>query len=464
MAPVSKAYRTQTDMCTLIGNPLSAIVHCADAITTAVEECQAKVGDIPAPCLEALTDNVQSAKIVLQCAHHQKRIIDDVLTLSKLDSMLLSITPAATKPSELIESVVNMFESELKSSNIHYEVVPDASLVDLAIDAVYLDPSRVTQIFINLLTNAIKFVKPSKTPSIRIRFGACRATPRTMFPAGMSWATESKRNDEVANNPDWGTGEELYMTYSVSDSGIGLQSQEIAKIFERFRQANVKTHIKYGGSGLGLFISKELTEKQGGEIGVTSVEDQGSTFGFYVKGRRVEQLPQTISMSLQDEVVSEGAQRQLQVLLVEDNIINQQVLGKQLRKAGCSVDVANHGQEALDTLEEKSFDVVLMDIEMPVLDGISATRMIRQKELGGERLLGQAMTRTGTRLPIIAVTANVRKEQVDTAIAAGADRLVQKPFKAKDLVHLMKSLLPPVPQAIEPPTPDLAHESNTLLP
>jgi CheY-like chemotaxis protein len=423
-----------------------------------VEECQAKIADIPAPCLEALTDNVQSAKIVLQCAHHQKRIIDDVLTLSKLDSMLLSITPLATKPSKLIESVANIFEAELKSSGIHFGVFPDTSIVDLAIDRVYLDPSRVTQIFINMLTNAIKFVKLSKKPSISIRFGACRANPRIMFPAEMFWATDSKRNEDVANNPDWGTGEQLYMTFSVSDSGIGLQNKEIAKIFERFRQANVKTHIKYGGSGLGLFISKELTEKQGGEIGVASVEGMGSTFGFYVRSRRVEQRPQTMTELLKENGVSEGPQRQLHVLLVEDNIINQQVLGKQLRKAGCLIDVANHGLEALNILEEKSFNVVLMDSEMPVLDGISATRTIRQKELAGEGLLGQAMTRLGTRLPIIAVTANVRQEQIDTAIAAGSDRVMQKPFKARDLVHLMISLLPQLaPEAIDPPTRGLAY-------
>jgi signal transduction histidine kinase len=228
-------------------NPLSAIVHCADAIANGIEECQAQLADIPAPCLDTLNENMQSAKIITECANHQKRIIDDVLTLSKLDSMLLSITPVAVKPAKLVDSIVNIFEAELKTSKIAYNVTPDASLLDLNVDYLCLDPSRVTQVFINLLTNAIKFVKPSKEPAISIRFGASKSQPRSFFPSNMYWATEGKQDGDVTSNPEWGIGEEIYMTFSVKDSGIGLQDKEIHKIFERFRQANVKTHVKYGG-------------------------------------------------------------------------------------------------------------------------------------------------------------------------------------------------------------------------
>lgn len=240
----------------------------------------------------------------------------------------------------------------------------------------------------------------------------------------MFWATDSNQDDDVTSSPEWGNGEEIYLAFSVQDSGIGLQDKEINKIFERFRQANVKTHVKYGGSGLGLFISKELTEKQGGEIGVSSIPGQCSTFGFYVKTRRVEHRPK-LDVEMRRGSRTQGpAPPPLRVLLVEDNLINQQVLGKQLKKAGCEVAVANHGLEALKVLDEKTFDVVLMDSEMPILDGLAATRMIRQKETAGEGLLGEAMSasgpRGGARLPIIAVTANVRKEQIDTALDAGA--------------------------------------------
>jgi signal transduction histidine kinase len=345
-------------------NPLSAIVHCADAIASTLEE--AKAGDLPAAAVEALQENAQSADVILQCANHQKRIIDDILTLSKLDSMLLSITPVAVRPRKLIDSIVSIFEAELKSKCIDHNVTSSPSIKELDIDYVYLDPSRVTQVFINLLTNAIKFVQPSSKPRISIRFGASLATPRTFFPDNMYWATESKADEDVTNSTEWGDGQEMYLTFTVRDSGIGLDNKEIHKIFERFRQANVKTHVKYGGSGLGLFISKELTEKQGGEIGVSSKLGQGSTFGFYVKTRRVEQQPEISRRLTVRDRNKESADQKLRVLLVEDNVINQQVLGKQLKKAGCMVNVANHGLEALEVLERQTFDVCLMDLEMPV--------------------------------------------------------------------------------------------------
>ncbi|KAF2638206.1 putative histidine kinase HHK15p [Massarina eburnea CBS 473.64] len=448
-------------------NPLSAIVHCADGIANAVEECHTLLADIPNPCIEALNDNLASANIILQCANHQKRIIDDVLTLSKLDSMLLSITPSAVRPSKLINSIISIFEPELKSNKIRYTVDQDVSLTELNVDYLYFDPSRVTQIFINLLTNAIKFVKSSKDPVLSVRFGACKARPRDFFPTDTFWASKSKETGDVTTNSEWGTGESMYLTFTVRDSGIGLRDKEIHKVFERFRQANTKTHVRYGGSGLGLFISKELTEKQGGEIGVSSSLGRGSVFGFYVKTRRVERRPQTLGELFHECGGTGPAPQQLAVLLVEDNIINQQVLGKQLKKAGCLVDVANHGLEALDMLEKKVFDVVLMDLEMPVLNGLAAMQEIRKRELEGEGLLGQAMeisNRGGGRLPIIAVTANVRQEQIDSAMTAGADRVMQKPFKAADLVYMMKGLVPQVTTpATEVATPGLNEKLGGLF-
>jgi PAS domain S-box-containing protein len=236
-------------------NPLSAIVHCADDIASAVEECRAKLAEVPGMLSETLNDNLGSANIIMQCANHQKRIIDDILTLSKLDSMLLSITPAATRPAKLVSSISSIFQAELRSNDIRYSVTPDPSIAKLAIEYVYLDPSRVTQIFINLLTNAIKFVKTSQDPAISIRFGASKSEPRSIFMADTFWASKVKHYPDVTTSPDWGQGEEIYMTFSVQDSGIGLKGKEIDKIFERFHQANKKTHVKYGGSGLGLFIS-----------------------------------------------------------------------------------------------------------------------------------------------------------------------------------------------------------------
>ncbi|KAF1933113.1 putative histidine kinase HHK15p [Didymella exigua CBS 183.55] len=343
-------------------NPLGAIMHCADAIVAMTEKHSS--ARIAAECSATLADNKEKAKIILQCATHQRRILDDVLTLSKLNSTLLSITPAPVAPSSLVSSVVGMFEAELGSNSIRCKVDADPSMSDLSVTQVSLDPSRVTQIFINLLTNAIKFVKGSNDPSITIKYGASLSSPRSYFPDNMTWA-DSKPSIDM-NGPEWGTGEQIFLNFTVQDTGIGMDSGGIAKIFQRFSQANIKTHVTYGGSGLGLFISKELAEKQGGEIGVFSVPGLGTTFGFYIKVRR-RTTEHVILTKPSIEQGSKPTTQRLNVLLVEDNIINQQVLSKQLRQAGCVVEVANHGLEALQSLDEKTFDAVLMDSEVSTM-------------------------------------------------------------------------------------------------
>lgn len=345
-------------------NPLSAIVHCADAIIAMADD-ESKYAEGSAQRLETLAEIVQNANVVLQCSTHQRRILDDVLTLSKLKSMLLSIKPVAVEPLRMVSSIVGMFEAEISSNSIRCNVTPDPSLLDLAINHVFLDTSRVTQIFINLLTNAIKFLKLSKEPSIAITLGACTYDPRSFFPQDMFWA-DGEPSSDVTNSSEWGSGEHVYLTFIVEDSGIGLSNDAIAKIFKRFSQAHVKTHVTYGGSGLGLYISKELAEKQGGEIGVTSVSGKGTKFGFYVKSRRrEEQPPETeTTMPINSDKDLKPLPQQMHLLLVEDNLINQMVLSKQLRRVGCIVDVANDGREALNMLEENTFDAVLMDSEV----------------------------------------------------------------------------------------------------
>jgi signal transduction histidine kinase len=341
-------------------NPLGAIMHCADAIAaTSDEHGSAKISPEDA---ELLAENKQNAMIILQCATHQRRILDDVLTLSKLDSTLLSIAPEPVEPSNLIGSIVGMFEAELLSNSIRCKVSAEPSMSDLSVTRVSMDPSRVTQIFINLLTNAIKFVKASSNPVINITYGASLSKPRNCFPDKMIWAAGKPSVD--MNDSEWGTGEQLFLNFMVQDTGIGMESDDIAKAFQRFSQASIKTHVTYGGSGLGLYISKELAEKQGGEIGVVSIPGQGTTFGFYVKVRRWETDNAILMSTIKAKEHTEPTTQQLQVLLVEDNIVNQQVLSKQLRRAGCTVLVANHGREALQFLEETTFDAVLMDTEV----------------------------------------------------------------------------------------------------
>nr|CEG05214.1 unnamed protein product [Fusarium clavum] len=239
-------------------------------------------------------------------------------------------------------------------------------------------------------------------------------------------------------------------------------------LFQRFQQATPRTHVQYGGSGLGLFISRILTEMQGGQIGVTSRRDIGSSFSFYIKCRRsltpppdfeevtpfkiarkshapgIPQKPElTRQASKTVTTTNEESNQLFDVLIVEDNIVNQKVLQRQLRNCGNNTFVANHGKEALQTLERSRFwagketegvdiSVILMDLEMPVMDGMTCARRIRELEREGTIV---------QHIPIIAVTAYARPEQIESAKAAGIDDVISKPFRIPELLPKIEELV-----------------------
>jgi CheY-like chemotaxis protein len=263
------------------------------------------------------------------------------------------------------------------------------------------------------------------------------------------------RRMSITDDP---VGEDVFLMFSVRDTGCGLTAIEMGHLFHRFSQASPKTYKQYGGqykhspsnqsdpktnensgSGLGLFISRELVELQGGQIGVRSESGEGSTFAFYVESARIESpveppsalLAQT-SISDHMRVVDGPAARNTQVtdlhvLLVEDNLINQKILAQQLRKTGCAkVHVADQGLDALEILSTTTFfksagmeqvplSVILLDVEMPVMDGLTCARRIREHERAKEIV---------RHVPIIGITANARVEQIAACIEAGMDEVV----------------------------------------
>jgi PAS domain S-box-containing protein len=458
-------------------NPLSAILQCADSITGSLNEMRDANG-LSKPQLDILDLTIDSAQTITLCAQHQKRIVDDVLTLSKLDSAMMSVTPVDTQPLSVVQRVLKMFDAELKTADITMEMNIDRSFTTLNVDWVRLDPHRLSQVLINLMTNAIKFTTTQEHRLIRMHVGASEEKPSQEDKWGLTYIpSRSSRDKDVTAAAEWGLGKALYLHFAVQDTGRGLDDLEKKQLFQRFSQASPRTHVTYGGSGLGLFISRELVELQGGEVGVASESGRGSIFAFYVKTRRTDgprpddnpsgsatpsssrrgsrktqyaHLNAQLSTPLKPESsllsskssmsdISQSVEP-LHVLIVEDNLINQKVLAAQLRKIGCIVHVANHGGEAIDHICESKFhrdhvtdgvniDVVLMDLEMPVMDGQTCAKKLREMQNTGELV---------AHIPVIAVTANARAEQIEMTLKSGIDDVVSKPFRLPELLPKMK--------------------------
>ncbi|KAK4541919.1 hypothetical protein LTR36_007283 [Oleoguttula mirabilis] len=449
-------------------NPLSAILQCSDEIASSLTKLR-DGGEKVVPD-ELISSCLDAAQIISLCSQHQKRIVDDILTLSKLDSQLLLVTPVPAQPLLVVQRALKMHEGELQAADISMKLVVDQSFQDMELDWVRFDPSRVLQVLINLTTNAIKFTGTEKKRTITVTIAASRQKKPNNYMEGAPvqyFPTRSKRKYAMSE-PGWGRGEPVLIHFSVEDTGRGLNPEEKKMLFLRFSQASPRTHITYGGSGLGLFISRELTELQGGEIGVESEAGKGSTFAFYVAARRSTAPPDADSQGrvgpsaamkkagvTANGTASPQPALQKKVLIVEDNLVNQRVLQKQLKNLGTEVHLANHGGEALEKLKQSTYwagggggsggrlelGVVLMDQEMPFMDGLTCTRKIRELEREG-KLTGH--------IPIIAVTANARAEQVQTALDAGMDDVVSKPFRINELMPKIEELMEryPMPRAV----------------
>lgn len=444
-----------------VRNPLSAIMQLGDSIRCSLDDFGKQGPTSIEEAKQVLRSNVESAQTILTCAKHQKRIVDDVLTLSKLDFMSMKLFPKPWTPVDLVDSSLKILDADLTAADITLRALRHPSLDNLNVDRVLCDSLRITQIIINLLGNAIKFTKHENYRQITLEYGASLSDPRSLFSNDILWVSPKQETLDVTLDHEWGTGEQLFLTYRVTDTGPGMLQDECRHLFNKFQQSSPKTSIKYGGTGLGLYISSTLVEKQCGSIGLHSQHGVGSTFAFYVKVRRSNlhqasesldeatrqlQLEESVHPSTNgtNGVAAVAKPKQVNgtrntgysVLLVEDNIVNQRILQKQLTKAGCTVTVANHGLEALEALRTTKFwqgqestgthiDVVLMDWEMPVMDGLTACRKIRALQASGEIV---------KHVEVIAVTANVRAEQLEKATAAGVDAVLGKPFLIRELL------------------------------
>jgi len=310
-------------------------------------------------------------------------IINDILDFSKIEAGELRIEKIDFELREILEKLSNILAFQASDKGLIFKVNAASSIPK------YLkgDPVRLQQVLLNLTSNAVKFTERGDV-RVEIQLG--------------------QQLDSA-----------MELQFAVHDTGIGMNPEQMSRLFHSFSQVDKSMARKYGGTGLGLAISKELVRMMGGEISVESEQNKGSTFSFTLPFELGESPVQMNSKSGTYPVL-EG----LRVLLAEDNRINQLVAKEILLSIGAEVVIAGNGQEAVDAVEKNLFDIVLMDIQMPEVDGYEATRRIR-KQL------------SPTELPIVAMTAHAMKEDKEKSLSAGMNDHILKPIDIKKLHRML---------------------------
>lgn len=351
-------------------------------------------------------------------------IINNILDLSKIEAGRTDLEKIPFSLRETIKSSLVLFAGKINQKGLVYE----CTVAEDVPDALMGDSARFAQILNNLLGNAVRF-----TDSGRI---------------SVATSVHERHSDNII------------LRFQVTDTGIGIPSESQSEIFNRFSQADIATTRKYGGTGLGLAISRHLAELMGGAIGVESRSGAGSTFWFTC---RFEIYPyplpdKTPTGPIRPFVHSLAGP--VKVLLAEDNSINQEIGSAMLESLGCKVVLAESGTEAIEAFGKETFDLVLMDCQMPEMDGYEATRIIRQKEQQADR------SDSGRkRSCIIALTANALMGDKEKCLAAGMDDYLAKPFTIHQIHTVMSRWLGTDSEAagnISSPDPGLREESPIL--
>ena len=313
-------------------------------------------------------------------------ILNDILDFSKIEANKMNLESATFSLREVIGQLDDLFRGQAETKGLtlscRFGKISHAYFVG--------DSLRIKQVLANLLSNAIKFTHEGGVTLM------------------VEQLTDSRGNTTLC--------------WHVTDTGIGMSPELQAVLFEAFTQADSSTSRVYGGSGLGMTISHRLATAMGGELDVSSELGQGSEFTFTVpvSTASTEQRAQYENQSTSNEKVELPGPAN--ILVVEDNLINQEVIKEQLTGLGMNITLANNGQEAVETVQQNNFDIVLMDVQMPVMDGYTATREIRQ---------------LGIPVPIIALTAAAMFEDKQKALASGMNDHLSKPFKEAEILAMI---------------------------
>jgi len=351
-----------------IRTPLNGIVGFANLLAeTNLDEKQRKY----------LSTILKSTEVLLG-------VINDILDLAKIESGRLQLEYVESNLKAELQSSLMLYEAKAREKNVDYNIFIDDNIADCLV----FDPVRLQQVLFNLINNAIKFTPAGGLVSVHI---------------------EKVGEDE----------EHQYINFSVKDTGIGIPKEKIEKIFEPFEQSDVSVTRKYGGTGLGLSISKQLVELMGSKINVESEEGKGSKFYFTLK------LKKCVAKATKDaKKTSEIKRYKAKVLVAEDYEVNRLLISEILKKFGIEPEFAFNGREAVEKSLKNNYDLIFMDILMPEMDGIEATKKIRQFNLD---------------VPIVALTAHAMKNIKDEVLASGMNDYIAKPIKIEEIVRVFET-------------------------
>jgi len=340
-----------------------------------------------------MEERVDAIYRIIQAGKHLLRIINEILDLSKIEANRLEMEFIPFQLADVLRDIYSLSKLQAAEKSLGFRISYEGPVPE----TIKSDPVRLKQILLNLCNNAIKFTMQG---SIQVKI-SCKPESECLI-------------------------------IKVIDSGIGLSQEQLGRMFRPFTQADASTTRKYGGTGLGLHLSRQLAEKLGGSLGVESVQDVGSCFTLTIGTGKLDNarlLTDTPNFEHVDSVITSQRGRkkyQGKVLLTEDNQNNQRLVALLLKRMGIEYKIASNGSEAIEMLKGEAFDLVLMDVQMPVMDGLTATRILRKQGYSG---------------PIISLTANAMIQEKQDCYDAGCNGICTKPIDYADFEKMLGEYL-----------------------
>lgn len=361
-----------------IRTPLNGILGCANILLDTVKD----------------KDHIKLTETITQCGHSLLKLVNDILDFAKIESGKIELENEAFNLHQFLAEIVHLFSHEAKRKSLSLTVEYGKNVPDW----IFGDFTRLRQILSNLISNAIKFTEKGFV-TIEI-------------------------NESPEHSTESAAGKEVGLTFSVKDSGIGINTAAQSKLFTSFSQADSSIEKNFGGTGLGLAISKALVELMKGRIWLNSTEGVGSTFNFTILTKPVTKKNKTRvkKVTFNKTMANEHP---LKILLAEDNRVNQFVAKNTIQKIGYKIDIASNGIEALEMLKNYPYDVVLMDCMMPEMDGLEATALIKKSP----DLYGTPK--------VIALTASALKEDKEKCAEVGMDDFLSKPLDMNEIIRVL---------------------------